>query len=263
MNKKCYLLLFVFFTTQNFYADFDSFLEETKVKVQNAKDITRYYGRYAVAGAVVSAGFAKDYRAGLGALCLTGLWGISSAIVGYLEIKQIKQKYTVKTRQENAWHSYENASESEPFSFARWRQQDDVYGDGYYWPTAWLMQEEPILVRRYFLHDLYSQRFIIRSNERLINRPRPDQVVAAINDEIAELERDKLGLKPYTTVYLQFEQAEAAKPDISYWRLLWPNYNTASKLYIEIVTMLKRLEVLRDIVATVRAEVPGGGWPQA
>jgi len=262
MKINRFLLAFALFsTTQTFYADFDSFLEETKVKVQTAKDLTRYYGPYALAGTIVTGGFAKDYRVGLSALGLTGAWGVGSAFAGFIEVRKIRQKYKVKTRHADAWQS--TASEPEPICFARWRQQDDRYGDGYYWPTAWLIQEEPTMVRRFFLHDLYSQRFHIQVRDRLISRPRPDQVVAAINEEIAELERDKRALKPYTTVYLEFDQAEEAKPDISYWRVLWPNYNTASKLSIEVVTMLKRLEVLRDIVATVRAEVPGGGWPQA
>ncbi len=234
-----------------------------KVRIENAKDRTRYYGPYVLAGGVVSGSFVTNARFGLGALGLTGVYGLYSCISGYYKVKRIKKNYTVKTQPKDYWYASSREKGKEPFLFCRWRQQDDRYGDGYYWPTAWLMNEEQNLVKKRFIQDIHAQRIEIISNGKIINKPRPDQVISAITDEIEQLELDKRALKRYTTVYLQFNQAEEVRPDNSFWRMFWPNYNMASKLYIEVVTMLKRLEILRDIVATIRSQVHGGGWPRA
>ncbi len=267
MNCKHFSLLFLFlFSTQTFYADIDSmdsFVENMKMRIENAKDRTRYYGPYVLAGTVVSGSFAKSSSLGLCVLPATSLYGLYSWVSGYYEIKRIKKNYTVKTKPNNYWQAFSREKEKELFLFCRWRQQDDRYGDGYYWPTAWLMNEEQDLVKKRFIQDIHAQRIEIISNGKLTNKPRPDQVIAAITDEIEQLEQDKRELKRYTTVYLQFNQAEEVKAYNSFWRMFWPNYNMASKLYIEVVTMLKRLEILRDIVATIRSQVHGGGWPRA
>ncbi len=253
------LLLIISFSSIT-HADLESRIEEVKEYIEDTKCHVRYYAPYALASTVSLGSFSAGPKFGTSVLAMLGIYSLYTTYQGYKEIKAIEKNYKVNTKVADYWNSF---YDDETFLFCRWRQQDDRYGDGFYWPTAWLCNAERKEVRKIFIQDIHAQRIEIITNGKKINNPKPAQVISAINNELNKLERDKKRLQAYTNVYRGVEQPEAFHPDTSSRRIIWPNYNRASKLYIELVQMMKRLEILRDIVALIRSEVSGDKWPRA
>lgn len=194
-------------------------------------------------------------------LALAGI----GAYIGGTTLDNMKTIYRIKKKYQRTEHSHDGwhraAGQAPAFYFARWRQVNE--GDGIYWTTAWQINEDSQQVKKKFLQDLYAGKFVVMNDEgELIPFPTPQQVLGAIRAELQELAKDKEALAPLTDVYYAFARPEEFCPDISYARLLWPNYNAASRLYIELDIMMKRLEKVLDIVAELRATVGGHGWPR-
>lgn len=258
--KRSFLFFFFVLFGSSLQADLESLAHTIKHKVEDAKCRIRYYGPYAAASTVGVTAFLGGKK--LGALVVAGLgiYGLHTAYFGYKEIAAIEKKYKLATKSVDYWNSFYT---EEPFLFCRWRQLDDRYADGYYWPTAWLCNEERYEVRASLIRDIHAQRIEVMVNGKKVRNPKPSQVITALNSELYELEQDKKRLQSYTTIYRTVEQPEGFYPDVSWRRVLWPNYNKASKVYVDIVQMMKRLEVIRDIVAQTRSEVSGDRWPRA
>jgi hypothetical protein len=252
----CSLLLIFSFSAQ---ADFASSINYIKERIEDTKCQIRYYGPYVLASTVGVTSFAGGKTMGASMLAALGIYATHAAYVGYQEISAIEKKYCLTTKAVDYWNNF---YPEEKFLFCRWRQLDDRYGDGYYWPTAWLCHEERMLVRTAFIRDVHAQRIEIIHETKKIKSPKPSQVMTALNAELFDLEQDKKRLQAYTTIYRTVDQPEAFHPDVTWKRMLWPNFNRASKLYIEIVQMMKRLEVIRDIVAQIRSEVSEDYWPR-
>lgn len=251
------LLVLHFFSTLS--GDIESRIEGIKERIEDTKCFVRYYGPYAFCSTLSLGSFSIGPKCGAMVLASLGFYSLYSTLKGYKEIKAIQKKYKVKTQMADYWNDF---YQDESFLFCRWRQQDDHYGDGFYWPTAWLCNEERKEVRNVFIQDIHAQRIGIVSNGNKTKKPKPSQVITAISKELDAIEKDKKQLQAYTNVYRSVEQPEAFHPDTSIKRLFWPNYNRASNLYIELVQMMKRLRVIRDIVAGIRAETSSDRWPK-
>ncbi|MEX0940733.1 MAG: hypothetical protein WDZ41_05205 [Candidatus Babeliales bacterium] len=260
-KKQLFFLLLCLVFKASVCFDLDTALADVQQSMYDTKDRVLYYKTYLFAGLIGSSGFLINKKVGMSTLCAMPVYGLYEWFSGYKEIQKIKKHYQVRTTVEDYWKEA-NAKKDELFLFCRWRQQDDRFGDGYYWPTAWLMNEEKYLVRTAFIKDIYAQRIRVQINGKKIDNPSPIQVMVALNKEIEQLQEDKQLLKKYTDVYRNVEQPEAFHPDNSGVRIFWPNYNLASQIYIELVVMLKRLETLRDIISSIRTEVGGNGWPR-
>lgn len=243
------LFLIQYEATASIKATFDEFLYETKMRA-------RYYQPYAVGGSLVGLGLLTNRIMSTALLSAAGVYSLYAWYTGFFDIRTIRYKYKREIRPKDHWSG--KKEDEKPFLFCRWRQQDDSYGDGIYWSTAWWMHEHRDEVVKQLIKDIYSNRIKIGSSEL----PKPDEVLKAINRELKELEADKETLKRYTNVYRTMESAEEWHPDKSKWRIFWPNYNHASRLYIDLVIMLKRLEVLRDIISSMKLSSGGHGWPQ-
>lgn len=246
------------FITIHFSAS--SMMEKIQNTLEEIKDRTLYYKPYMVSGALMTGGVAIAPRYAAAVLGITGIYGLYEWKKGYDCIEGIYSKYNLKTMPHTYWNDRE--SNDQRFLFCRWRQKDDQYGDGMYWSTAWWMNEYRTEVKRKLIHDAYAGRLILFENNKSIEMPNPVQVFQALKQEMKMLHEDKKKLKRYTIMCYDVDQPEAFHPDASYWSLLWPNYNKASQLYIEIVMMLRRLDILQEIIAEIRAEVGGNGWPQ-
>jgi hypothetical protein len=234
----------------------EDFLYDMKLRMQFAKP-------YVITGSLASAGAVGPEWLRKPAVGSAGIYALYAWYTGFHEIAQIQEKYSRATRPKDYWTS--RPQEEKPFLFCRWRQLDNQFGDGYYWPTAWWMtqdENEKKNVLKKLIEDINSNRIILIENGKRIERPRPDQVLKAIARELQALEADKELLKRYTTVYRKLMCAEEFKPDTSYFRILWPNYNRASRVYIELVTMIKRLEALGQIISNMKVSSGGNGWPQ-
>lgn len=258
--KRSFLLFFFVLFGSSLQADLESIVHQIKEKVEDTKCHVRYYGPYAGASALGATAFVGGKKLGACVLAGLGVYGLHAAYFGYKDIKALEKKYALVTKSVDYWNNF---YPEEQFLFCRWRQLDDRYGDGFYWPTAWLCHEERHAVRSVLIRDIHAQRIVYTYQGKKIQSPKPSQVIAAVNAELLELEQDKRRLQAYTPIHRTVEQPEAFHPDMSWRRILWPNYNKASKLYIEIVQMMKRLEVIRDIVAQIRSEVSGDRWPRA
>lgn len=260
MFKRLMVLSSLFIFSSSVLADLESSIENIKEGIEDTKCHVRYYGPYVLCSTIGLSSFAGGSKCGLAILTALGLYGAYSSYQGYKTIKSLENKYKVTTKAADYWNNF---YEDEKFLFCRWRQQDDRYEDGFYWPTAWLCHEERKIVRQKLIQDIHAQRIEIMSNGKKVRNPKPIQLMRVIHDELTMLEHDKKALRYYTNIYRGIEQPEAYHPDVSYKRILWPNYNRASKVYIEIVQMMKRLEVIRDIVAHISSEMPSGGWPKS
>ncbi|MGE0206841.1 MAG: hypothetical protein AB7R69_03240 [Candidatus Babeliales bacterium] len=257
---KKFFLSFLLISCVTAQGSFESIVHEVKERVQDARCYSRYYGPYVVGAPIALSGFTVNKEVGLSIFTLAGLYSVYAAVQGYREIRDIAHKYAVTPKAVDYWNNFYS---DEPFLLCRWRQQDDRYNDGYYWPTAWLCHEEQHMVRKKLIEDVHAQRIAVTLNGKKITQPKPSQLMQALTQEIQSLEQDKCRLQAYTPIYRSVEQPEDFHPALGISRILWPNYNRASQLYIDIVQMMKRLEVLRSIVGKLRSELVDDRWPKA
>ena len=251
------LLALIVFQGCNLYANVFQGWDLVKKKLAPLCWKVRYYRSY-IAVPVVSVLVGALINKKLGVACAASYVGFTT-LNGMHGVYYINKKYEKKEYTQDGWHS--DLDKTNIFYFARWRQYNE--GDGLYWTTAWQLNEEIELVKKQFLKDLYAGKFIVIDLKgKRIPSPTPQQVFTAIRAELQELDKDKKTLAAYTDVYYAISQPEEFHPDISYMKFLWPNYNGASRLYIEIDVMMKRLQKLLDIVASLRAAVGGHGWPK-
>jgi hypothetical protein len=189
-----------------------------------------------------------------------GLYAVYAWQKGIREIASIRHAYKVVPKPLQHWNSLNSDA---PFSFARWREKD-FYGDALYWPTAACMVNYISIIQETLINDIYASRIRVVSKEdgKTIDFPTPMHVLRAINDELAQLEKDKKILKRYTDIYRRIAQDESFIPDKSLWRIFWPNYNRASRMYIDVVTMMDRLHMLKTAVASLCATAGNNGWPR-
>lgn len=237
----------------NFFETWDAF----KCKLAIVGQKGRYYAPYIAVpalGALVSNFSPKLAVGGV------GLYIGHSTLSGMYNVYRLKKKYERKERNEHQWHA--GISQIDVLYFARWRQFNP--GDDFYWTTAWQLEQDIKTVKTYFLKDLYAGKFVvINAQGKLVTSPTPDQVFVALRSELQELSKDKQLVAPLTDIHYTLSQPEEFHPNVSYTKVLWPNYNAASQVYIELDIMMKRLEKLLDIVAELRASVGGSGWPKS
>jgi hypothetical protein len=220
---------------------------------------TLYYKPYAVTAGLGYIGILKPNVALYSSTCAL-VYALYAWKSGLNEIKALKRKYTRRSKPVNHWQ--DQSLQAEPFLFSRWRQQDDQAGDGFYWPTAWWLQNDEYNAQRKFLQDLYAGVIRVYEGGKVLENPTPQHVMHAINQELKMIQDDKKILKKYTDIYRSVKQPEEFKPNLSLARaFLWPNYNRASRLYVDMVIMINRLEVLRTLVAKMLSGVAGNGWP--
>lgn len=260
MNKS----LFIFFAclAMNVALKSDP-LNDLERKYRSTKEEARwlctYYGPYVFAGLIGASGFFFSGKAGVCTTSIAGMYGMYRAAEGFLIVRDLRQKYARPERVTSHWQGMK--PKAQRFMFARWRQMDDYYGDGYYWPTVWSVTEEKHNVVYYLYKDILSHRIVIKLGDYDIVSPTPLQVIEALKKEIEEIESDLRLLEPYTNINRVMEQPEEFRPDHSYWRIFWPNYNRASQCYVELVVMLKRLYALIEIVSEVRMNSSKEDWP--
>jgi hypothetical protein len=257
--KKYYFLLICFLSIHQTYSGTTLFINQVQSFVEDLKYRALYYKPYAVAGGIASLGIANP-SLGLYTTTAATIYALYAWKSGLNEIKALRKKYSRAMRPVDYWN--EEMREDEQFLFCRWRQQDNQMGDGYYWPTAWWMEQDSRNVQYALMQDIHAGRIVIKEGARVIKNLTPTHVINAIDRELRMLNEDKKLLKKYTDVYQRINQPEEFAPDTSYWRILWPNYNRASRLFIEIVIMMQRLEVLRTIVANIKIQAGGNGWPR-
>lgn len=249
MNKKTIILGLVLTCYLPVHADVYDQFDRVKERVQRLCYKARYCAPY-VLTPLVGLAIGTKINGPLGAGAVAG-WAGYSLYSGSRELYSLKKKYKNHERQLNEWHNLQSSN----FYFARWRQLSE--GDGSYWGTPWQIDNDFYNVKEWLLHDIYAGRFQVNNKT-----PLPDQLLQIIRDELQELAHDKNSVAPYTDVYYAFNQPEEFHPDVSYKRFLWPTYNVASRLYIELDVMMKRLQSLIDVVASIRKEVGSNGWPR-
>lgn len=260
MKKNyCFLLVLSIVCVDN-TAGLRTTLIEIKESIAQAKNTALYYKPYIINGSLITcASISKKLpRVRNACLMMCGIYSLYSWKKGIDDVKRIKRKYGISYKKASHW----NQSSSSPgISFATWRLYDMV-GDGCFWPNARCMEHYKDIIKEKMLHDICTGKIIIFDRQgNKISSPTPEDVFKAIEREIDQLSREKNYIKRYTDVYRRVSDAQSFKPDFSAWRILWPNYNRASLLYIDIVTMVERLEVLKEIVGELRVQAGLAGWP--
>lgn len=251
MRKKV-LLFFVCALIHN-----NAFAERGVVRrfVDECKNRTLYYSPYVITPAIGATGALLGKKWLPASLSAATVYGLYAWLSTWADIVNIKHKYQGRTRPTDFW---KESPYQEKTLFCRWRQLDDQFGDGVYWPTGWWLKAHEEEIEEKLLQDIYAGR--IRLSYR--GTPTPKDVIAAINEEMNQLSGDLLYMRRYTDVYRRYGQPEAFVPDRSDMRVFWPNYNRASQLYVELAMMLGRLVVLQEIVAGLCAKTGGNRWPR-
>lgn len=202
-----------------------------------------YNKDYIVGGGAVIAGsyFSPKYT-----VIATGIVASYMTVKARYELWKIKQRYYQSDRSEREWampHAVESSL------LARWRQNNQ-FGDGIFWPTAFWMKEDVRVVQSNLLRDMRAGKLLITNQSgTVITSPTLADVLAAIKREMKQLAKDLKFISYYTNVSATYLQPEEFEAETGLAQILWPNYNMASELFVELDLLLKRLDALREIVA--------------
>lgn len=208
-----------------------------------------YNKNYLIGGAAVAVGckFSPKYT-----LATAGAVSLYLAASGWYQLWKIGRKYQQSERSDREW-TFGSSIESSMLS--RWRQNNQ-FGDGCFWQSAYWMHNDFENVKAMFMIDIRAQRIVIKDAQgHVINNPQPWEVINAIKREMASILEDMKVVAAYTDIYKVYAQPEEFQPDTGYTVLLWPNYNTASGLFVHLDQLVKRLDVLRDVVSCIQSQV--------
>lgn len=208
-----------------------------------------YNKNYLMGGAAVAVGckFSPKYT-----LATAGAVSLYLAASGWYRLWKISRKYHQDERSDREW-TFGSSTESSMLS--RWRQNNQ-FGDGCFWQSAYWMLNDIESVKAMFMVDIRSQRIVIKDAQgKTINNPQPWEVINAIKREMASILEDMKIVGAYTDIYKVYAQPEEFQPDTGYTILLWPNYNMASALFVQLDQLVKRLDVLRDVVSCIQSQV--------
>lgn len=208
-----------------------------------------YNKNYLMGGAAVAVGckFSPKYT-----LATAGAVSLYLAASGWYRLWKISRKYHQDERSDREW-TFGSSTESSMLS--RWRQNNQ-FGDGCFWQSAYWMLNDIESVKAMFMVDIRSQRIVIKDAQgKTINNPQPWEVINAIKSEMASILEDMKIVGAYTDIYKVYAQPEEFQPDTGYTILLWPNYNMASALFVQLDQLVKRLDVLRDVVSCIQSQV--------
>jgi hypothetical protein len=208
-----------------------------------------YNKNYLMGGAAVAGGCMFAPRSTLATATVVTLYLAAQA---RYTLWRIGRKYYQAEREDREW-AFGSSTESSMLS--RWRQNNQ-FGDGCFWQSAYWMLNDIENVKAMFMIDIRSQRIVVKDAQgKTINNPQPWEVINAIKSEMASILEDMKTVGAYTDIYKVYAQPEEFKPDRGYTVLLWPNYNMASALFVQLDQLVKRLDVLRDVVSCIQSQV--------